>query len=32
MSLFCLVHSSTQNAACRDLLAPKLEERGHDIV
>jgi len=32
MSLFCLVHGSTQNAACWDLLVPKLERRGHDVV
>jgi pimeloyl-ACP methyl ester carboxylesterase len=32
MSLFCLVHGSTQNAACWDLLIPELERRGHDIV
>lgn len=32
MSLFCLVHGSTQNVSCWDLLAPKLEERGHEIV
>jgi Alpha/beta hydrolase family len=32
MSLFCLVHGSTQNAACWDLLIPKLERRGHDVV
>jgi hypothetical protein len=32
MSLFCLVHGSTQSAACWDLLIPKLERRGHDVV
>lgn len=32
MSLFCLVHGSTQDARCWDLLAPELERRGHRIV
>jgi len=32
MSLFCLVHGSTQNARCWDLLVPELERRGHRIV
>lgn len=32
MSLFCLVHGSTQNASCWDLLIPKLEQHGHDTV
>lgn len=32
MSLFCLVHGSTQNASCWDLVAPELKERGHDVV
>lgn len=32
MSLFCLVHGSTQNASCWDLLVPRLEQRGHEIV
>jgi pimeloyl-ACP methyl ester carboxylesterase len=32
MSMFCLVHGSTQNASCWDLLIPKLEQRGHQIV
>jgi pimeloyl-ACP methyl ester carboxylesterase len=32
VSLFCLVHGSTQNASCWDLLIPKLEQRGHDTV
>jgi hypothetical protein len=32
MSLFCLVHGSTQSASCWDLLIPKLEQRGHDVV
>lgn len=29
MSLFCLVHGSTQNASGWDLLVPELEGRGH---
>lgn len=32
MSLFCLVHGSTQNGACWDLLIPRLEQRGHGVV
>src|SRR6266436_500766 len=32
MSLFCLVHGSTQNASCWDLLIPKLEQHGHEVV
>ncbi len=32
MSLFCLVHGSTQNASCWDLLIPELEELGHQTV
>ena len=32
MSLFCLVHGSTQNASCWDRLIPKLEQRGHETV
>lgn len=32
MSLFCLVHGSTQNASCWDLLIPQLEQRGHDTM
>ena len=32
MSLFCLVHGSTQNASCWDLLIPELEQRGHEVV
>jgi pimeloyl-ACP methyl ester carboxylesterase len=32
MSLFCLVHGSTQNASCWDMLIPELERRGHEIV
>lgn len=32
MSLFCLVHGSTQNASCWDLLIPELERRGHQTV
>src|ERR1700730_1079383 len=32
MSLFCLVHGSTQNASCWDLLIPKLEQYGHQVV
>jgi pimeloyl-ACP methyl ester carboxylesterase len=32
MSLFCLVHGSTQNASCWDLLVTELERNGHDAV
>lgn len=32
MSLFCLVHGSTQNASCWDLVIPELEQRGHEVV
>jgi pimeloyl-ACP methyl ester carboxylesterase len=32
MSLFCLVHGSTQNASCWDLLIPRLEKCGHQVV
>lgn len=32
MSLFCLVHGSTQNASCWDLLVPELGRRGHECV
>ena len=32
MSLFCLVHGSTQNASCWDLLIPELAQRGHEAV
>jgi Alpha/beta hydrolase family len=32
MSFFCLVHGSTQNASCWDLLVPELEQRGHEAV
>jgi pimeloyl-ACP methyl ester carboxylesterase len=32
MSLFCLVHGSTQDARCWDLLVPELEKRGHRVV
>jgi pimeloyl-ACP methyl ester carboxylesterase len=32
MSLFCLVHGSTQNASCWDLLIPELERRGHETL
>ena len=32
MSLFCLVHGSTQDARCWGLLAPELEKRGHSTV
>ena len=32
MSLFCLVHGSTQNASGWDLLAVELEKRGHRTV
>ena len=32
MSKFCLVHGSTQNAECWDLLIPALEKFGHRIL
>ena len=32
MSLFCLVHGSTQDASGWDLLVPELERRGHETV
>jgi pimeloyl-ACP methyl ester carboxylesterase len=32
MSLFCLVHGSTQNASCWDLLAPELRSLGHQTI
>ncbi len=32
VSVFCLVHGSTQNAACWDLLVPELERRGHEVA
>lgn len=32
MALFCLVHGSTQNASCWDLLVRELEQRGHEAV
>ena len=32
MSLFCLVHGSTGNASCWDLLIPKLEKFGHQTL
>jgi pimeloyl-ACP methyl ester carboxylesterase len=32
MSLFCLVHGSTQSASCWDLLVPALERHGHQTV
>ena len=32
MSLFCLVHGSTQHAACWDLLVPELERRKHETL
>jgi pimeloyl-ACP methyl ester carboxylesterase len=32
MSLFCLVHGSTQNASCWDLVIPRLERHGHEVV
>jgi pimeloyl-ACP methyl ester carboxylesterase len=32
MSLFCLVHGSTQNSSCWDLVIPKLEQRGNETV
>jgi Alpha/beta hydrolase family len=32
MSLFCLVHGSTQNATGWKLLAAELESRGHQVV
>jgi len=32
VSLFCLVHGSTQNPCGWDLLVPKLNEMGHDTI
>jgi pimeloyl-ACP methyl ester carboxylesterase len=32
MSLFCLVHGSTQNASCWDMLISELERRSHEVV
>lgn len=32
MSLFCLVHGSTQSAVGWDLIVPELESRGHQAV
>jgi len=32
MSLYCLVHGSTQNASGWDLLVPELEDRGHQVM
>lgn len=32
MRLFCLIHGSTQDARCWDLLAPELEKRGQRVV
>lgn len=32
MSLFCLVHGSTQDARCWNLLAPELEKHGHTVL
>lgn len=32
MSLFCLVHGSTQGASAWDLLVRELEQRGHETV
>jgi pimeloyl-ACP methyl ester carboxylesterase len=32
MSTFCLVHGSTQDACCWNLLAPELEKRAYQIV
>lgn len=32
MKLFCLIHGSTQDARCWDLLAPELERRGQRVV
>jgi pimeloyl-ACP methyl ester carboxylesterase len=32
MSFFCLIHGSTQNATCWDLLIPELERRDQKIV
>lgn len=32
MTLFCLVHGSTQKASCWDLVVPELENRGYDVV
>jgi pimeloyl-ACP methyl ester carboxylesterase len=32
MSLICLVHGSTQNSSCWDLLIPELDRLGHSTV
>lgn len=32
MSLFCLIHGSTQSPAGWDLLVPQLRKRGHDTI
>jgi pimeloyl-ACP methyl ester carboxylesterase len=32
MSTFCLVHGSTQDARCWDLLSPELQKLGHQII
>jgi pimeloyl-ACP methyl ester carboxylesterase len=32
MSFFCLIHGSTQNATCWDLLIPELQRRDQEIV
>jgi hypothetical protein len=32
VSLFCLVHGSTQGASCWDLLIPRLRNAGHECV
>jgi pimeloyl-ACP methyl ester carboxylesterase len=32
VGVFCLVHGSTQDARCWDLLAPHLERQGHRVV
>jgi hypothetical protein len=32
VSLFCLVHGSTQDASGWDMLVPELERRGHEVA
>jgi hypothetical protein len=32
MATLCLVHGSTQNARCWDLLIPELARHGHQVI
>lgn len=32
MSVFCLIHGSTQNPSGWNLLAPELESQGHQVI